>query len=161
MFPPARAYKQVTQAGEALWALRPYRPVVRVLIIEDDSASLDLVTRIVQHMGHSVTTADNGREGIRCALAQSPDVILLDQHLPDVPGWMVAAELRAQEAFARTPIVAVSAGTTDDRARALDAGCSDFIAKPYDLAELRAAIEFHCQRVEERTLKRTLTSRQP
>jgi DNA-binding response OmpR family regulator len=128
--------------------------VVRVLIIEDDPDSLDVVARIVQHMGHSVITADNGREGIRCVLAQSPDVILLDQHLPDVPGWVVAGELRAQEAFRLTPIIAVSAGTADDRARALDAGCSDFIAKPYDLAELRAAIDFHCQCVEERDLIR-------
>ena len=58
--------------------------------------------------------------------------------------------MRALEAYARIPIIAVSAGTDDDRARALDAGCSDFIAKPYDIAELRAAIDFHCQRVEER-----------
>lgn len=124
--------------------------MVRVLIIEDDPASLDLVTRIVQDMGHSVITADNGRDGIRRALAQPPELILLDQHLPDVAGWIVAGKLRAQEAFRLTPIIAVSAGTADDRARALDAGCSDFIAKPYDLAELRAAIDFRCQHVEER-----------
>lgn len=122
--------------------------MVPVLIIEDDPASLELVTRIVEDMGHTVITADNGREGIRRALAQSPDLILLDQHLPDVPGWIVARELRAHESFRRTPIIAVSAGTAEDRARALDAGCSDFVAKPYDFAELRAAIDFHCQRVE-------------
>ena len=128
--------------------------MVRVLIIEDDPASLDLVTRIVQDMGHSVITADNGREGVRRALAQSPDLILLDQHLPDVPGWIVVGELRAHEAFRRTPIIAVSAGTADDSARALEAGCSDFIAKPYDFAELRAAIDFHSERVEERAVRR-------
>ena len=124
--------------------------MVRVLIIEDDPASLDLVTRIVQDMGHSVITAANGGDGIRHALAEPPELILLDQHLPDVPGWIVAGQLRAQEGFRDTPIIAVSAGSPDDRARALDAGCSDFIAKPYDFAELRAAIDFHCQRVEER-----------
>jgi two-component system, cell cycle response regulator DivK len=125
-----------------------------MLIIEDDPASRDLVVRIAEHMGHAVITADNGREGIRSALAQSPDLILLDQHLPDVPGWLVAGELRAQDAFRLTPIIAVSAGTADDCSRALNAGCSDFVAKPYDLAELRAAIDFHCQRVEERDLIR-------
>ena len=121
-----------------------------MLIIEDDPASLDLVSRIAETMGHSVISAIDGTDGIRVALAQHPDIIVLDQHLPDVPGWVVARQLRAEKAFRRTPIIAVSAGGSDERARAIEAGCSDFVAKPYDLAALRAAIDLHSQRLRER-----------
>lgn len=116
---------------------------MRVLIIEDDPASRDLATRILAGIGHSVVTAANGLEGIRLAHEQRPDLVLLDLHLPDVPGWIVAAQLRADDAFRTTPIIAVSAGTSDDRANALGAGCSDFLAKPYAPAALRATVDLH------------------
>ena len=116
---------------------------MRVLVIEDDPASRELATRVVAHAGHSVVTAENGREGLRRALGQRPELILLDLHLPDVAGWTVARELREQEAFRATPIIALSAGSDEDRERALEAGCSGFISKPYEPAVLLAAVEQH------------------
>lgn len=114
---------------------------MRVLIIEDDPASRDLAKRIVEGLGHSVLTADAGREGLRLAHSERPDLIVLDLHLPDLPGWVVARQLREAALFHATPIIAVSAGTTEDRDRAMDAGCSAFVPKPFDLTRFRTEIE--------------------
>lgn len=116
---------------------------MRVLIVEDDPGSRDLAARIVERMGHSVVTAHDGVDGLRRARAERPDLIIMDLHLPGLPGWMVAQQLRSEDSFRTTPIIAVSAGTTDDRDRAIGAGCSDFVSKPYDLALFRAPIDLH------------------
>jgi CheY-like chemotaxis protein len=123
-------------------------PGMRVLLIEDDPSSRDLAKRIIETQGHSVVTAGDGREGLRLAQADRPELIVLDLNLPDLPGWIVASQLRADEGLRDTPIIAVSAGGADDRDRAMAAGCSDFVSKPYDLGAFRAAIDLQRARLE-------------
>jgi CheY-like chemotaxis protein len=114
---------------------------MRVLVIEDDRATLELAQRIIEHMGHSVLPARDGDEGLAVAQGEVPDVILVDLHLPGKAGWLVIGELRSDERFRTIPIIAVSAGSAEDRDRAMAAGATAFIAKPYDPAGLRAALD--------------------
>ncbi len=134
--------RNFTRSGDRMATLQSYvRPAMRVLVIEDDRATLELAKRVIEHMGHSVLPASDGEEGIAVAHSEGPDVILVDLHLPGKPGWLVIEELRSDERFRTTPIIAVSAGSAEDRKRAMAAGATAFIPKPYDPAALRAALD--------------------
>lgn len=115
--------------------------VGRVLVIEDDANNLDVAQRIIRAAGHEPIAATDGASGIATARAEKPDVILVDLLLPRVDGWTVTKTLR-EDAWAKdVPIIAVSAlAMQQDRARAIEAGCDDFVSKPYAPAELRAVL---------------------
>ncbi len=115
--------------------------VGRVLVIEDDVNNLDVAQRIIRAAGHEAIAATDGAAGIATARAEKPDVILVDLLLPRVDGWTVTKTLREDEWAKDVPIIAVSAlAMQQDRARAIEAGCDDFVSKPYAPAELRAVL---------------------
>ena len=115
--------------------------VGRVLVIEDDANNLDVAQRIIRAAGHEALAATDGAAGIATARAEKPDVILVDLLLPRVDGWTVTKTLREDEWAKSVPIIAVSAlAMQQDRARAIEAGCDDFVSKPYAPAELRAVL---------------------
>ena len=115
--------------------------MAKVLVIEDDANNLDVAQRIIRAAGHEALAATDGAAGIEAARSQRPDAILVDLLLPRVDGWTVTKTLR-EEAWAKEiPIIAVSAlAMQQDRARAIEAGCDDFVSKPYAPAELRAVL---------------------
>ena len=81
--------------------------------------------------GHTVLWARNGQEGIATALQEHPDLILLDIQLPIMDGYAVATCLREQHHLSEVPIVALTSyAMAGDRAKALAAGCSEYIEKP-------------------------------
>jgi two-component system, sensor histidine kinase and response regulator len=115
--------------------------VARVLVIEDEANNLDVAQRIIRAAGHEALVAMDGQSGLDMARAQHPDAILVDLLLPRVDGWTVTRTLREEPWAARIPIIAVSAlAMQQDRQRAIDAGCDDFVSKPYAPAELRAVL---------------------
>jgi DNA-binding response OmpR family regulator len=115
--------------------------VARVLVIEDEANNLDVAQRIIRAAGHEALVAMDGQTGLDVARAQRPDAILVDLLLPLVDGWTVTRMLREEPWAARIPIIAVSAlAMQQDRQRAIDAGCDDFVSKPYAPAELRAVL---------------------
>ncbi len=115
--------------------------VARVLVIEDEANNLDVAQRIIRAAGHEALVAMDGQSGLDVARAQRPDAILVDLLLPLVDGWTVTRTLRGEPWAARIPIIAVSAlAMQQDRQRAIDAGCDDFVSKPYAPAELRAVL---------------------
>src|SRR5688572_16652335 len=114
--------------------------VARVLVIEDEANNLDVAQRIIRAAGHEALIAMDGQSGLDIARAQRPDAILVDLLLPRVDGWTVTRLLREEAWAARIPIIAVSAlAMQQDRQRAIDAGCDDFVSKPYAPAELRGS----------------------
>ncbi|HEY6959431.1 MAG TPA: response regulator [Candidatus Limnocylindria bacterium] len=115
--------------------------MARVLVIEDEANNLDVAQRIIRAAGHEALAAMDGQAGIDTARAERPDAILVDLLLPRVDGWTVTKTLREEEWAKTIPIVAVSAlAMQQDRQRAIDAGCDDFLSKPYAPAELRAIL---------------------
>lgn len=105
----------------------------RVLVIEDNPTNLDLMTYVLQAVGHTVLTASTGEEGIRLAESERPDLVLCDIHLPDLDGMAVARQLRRVPALAQVPFVAVTAlAMVGDRERILAAGFDGYIAKPIE-----------------------------
>lgn len=110
----------------------------RILIVEDDDHNAAVMQDILQIMfgQRQVEVAHDGHEGIRMAYENSPDLILMDLALPKLDGWQVTRSLRSNPRFRKTPILAVTAhAMKGDRERALEAGCSDYLAKPIEVDE--------------------------
>jgi two-component system, cell cycle response regulator DivK len=117
---------------------------MNVLVIEDNEQNLYLVRFLLEARGHRIVEARSGPEGIAAARAAPPDLILLDIQLPQMDGYAVARVLRQIPAFDAIPIVAVTSyALSDDRAKALAAGCDGYIGKPINpetfVAEVEAA----------------------
>ncbi len=112
-----------------------------MLVIEDDVNNLDVAQRIIRAAGHEPLAASDGAAGLETARAEHPDAILVDLLLPRIDGWTVTKTLREEEWAKKIPIIAVSAlAMQQDRSRAIEAGCDDFVSKPYAPAELRAVL---------------------
>lgn len=102
-----------------------------ILVIEDDDASRQLVTYLLEAAGHRVLAAENGAVGVRVALAESPDIILCDLQMPVMNGYEVARSLRTSMIWRVVPLVAVTAfSMPGDREKALDVGFNEHLSKP-------------------------------
>jgi len=114
-----------------------------VLYIEDNLSNLTLIEHLLhEDAGFHLLTAMQGRIGLDLARQHSPDLILLDLHLPDIPGWEVLAELQGSEATRHIPTVIVSADATEGQCkRLLDAGACDYITKPIDVTQFYRVME--------------------
>lgn len=105
----------------------------RILVIEDNPANLELMRYVLQAFGHTVITAMDGEQGLAAARREGADLIVCDLQLPGIDGFEVAARLKADAAFARVPLVAVTAyAMVGDRERVLAAGFDGYIAKPIE-----------------------------
>jgi two-component system cell cycle response regulator DivK len=107
------------------------RPPV-VLIAEDHEDSRDALRTLLDAFGFRVVEAGNGREAVELALAERPDVILMDMMMPYVDGFQATREIRAVEELRDVPILAITA-MEGARQRVLDAGCDDLVPKPIDV----------------------------
>ncbi len=130
---------------ESQAALELERPPLRILVAEDNDFNGVLLERLLGKE-HEVRLVKNGREALALADADAFDVLLLDLHMPEMDGFDVIRELRARETAAgdgaHLPVVALTARSRhEDRERCLAAGMDDFLVKPIQLDDLRAAIE--------------------
>jgi CheY-like chemotaxis protein len=114
----------------------------QVLVVDDKAPSREMIRTVLEGCGHAVFEACDGADGLRRALELQPDLIVLDLHMPLLDGFGVVRELRRDQRFMATPIVALTASAMQgDRERALSAGFTSYIAKPIRLIELRSEIE--------------------
>jgi two-component system CheB/CheR fusion protein len=105
----------------------------RVLVIEDNLDSVHSMAVLVKMMGHEVQFAINGFAALDIARQFRPDVVLVDIGLPDFNGCDIARQLKWEPGFEKTRFIAISALPAEPhRQKALQAGCSEFFAKPID-----------------------------
>ena len=115
--------------------------MARILIVEDDPASMDLALRIVRLAHHEPITTMDGETAFAVAQATKPELILLDLHIPRLDGFAFARAVRKETWGKDLKIVAVSASATPpDRERAMASGCDGFLAKPYYPEQMREVI---------------------
>ena len=115
--------------------------MARVLVVEDDANNLDVASRIIRASGHEALVAADGVAGLELARVERPDAVLVDLLLPRMDVWSLTRSLRTEAWASSIPIIAVSAlALPSDRARAIEAGCDDFVSKPFAPAELRAIL---------------------
>jgi two-component system cell cycle response regulator DivK len=114
----------------------------RILFVEDDDMSRDVIATRLQRNGFDVVMVEDGRKALDIVTTQTFDLIILDMSMPVLAGWEVAARLKSSPATAAIPILALSAlAMSADRKKALDAGCGDFDSKPVNLPRLLGKIE--------------------
>jgi two-component system phosphate regulon response regulator PhoB len=108
-----------------------------ILVIEDEPALLKVLDYNFKQAGHDVLLAPRGAEGVRLAREHHPDVVLLDQMLPDVQGTEVCRSLQMDPVTRDVPIVFVTArGDEVDRIVAFELGAVDYVVKPFSVREL-------------------------
>jgi two-component system, cell cycle response regulator DivK len=114
---------------------------MNVLIVEDHPDMRDLLGLIVDRMGYVPVVAREGEEGVEKAIAEKPNVILLDMMMPKMDGREVARRLRANPETKEIPILAITAlHRSQDLNACLLAGCNGYIVKPFSVGDLQAKI---------------------
>lgn len=109
----------------------------RVLVVEDNDANADMLSRRLRRHGFEVLLAMDGLDAIATAAREQPDLVLMDIGLPRVDGLESTRRLKADPATAGIPVVALTAhAMVSDHQRCLDAGCDGFETKPIDLPRL-------------------------
>jgi uncharacterized protein (TIGR02266 family) len=126
----------------------PAAVIAKVLVVDDDEEYRELVAGLISESGHRTDTAKNGLDALRKAVADPPDLIVTDIHMPALDGWQFARLVRARPTLADVPIVFFSTHMSDEeRLRGYQLGVSDYIGKPFDNDEFTLRI----QRVLERS----------
>lgn len=114
----------------------------KILLVEDNEANRDMLSRRLERKGYSVVAAHDGEQGHFLACSEVPDLILMDISLPLMNGWEVTRLLKSNERTRHIPVIALTAhALVTDRNTALDAGCDDYETKPVDFARLDKKIE--------------------
>jgi signal transduction histidine kinase len=124
--PPAAAVPSPPAAGRV------------VLVIDDDPAACELMQRVCAREGFQVVTASSGEEGLRLAREKRPSLITLDVLMPGIDGWTVLKTLKEDAELAKVPVIMIS--ISDEKARGLALGASDYLVKPVDRDILTGAL---------------------
>lgn len=101
--------------------------------MEDHEDNRNIYRTILEHYGYQVVIAVDGQSGLRLAREARPDLILMDLSIPVVDGWEATRRLKQDSATRVIPVIALSAhALEEDRARAKEAGCDGYLAKPVE-----------------------------
>jgi CheY-like chemotaxis protein len=105
--------------------------MAKILLVEDDRANRDLLTRYLTLLGYRIVLAVDGAQAVRLAHAEQPDLILMDMRLPVMDGWEATRQIKAGAMTHAIPVIALTAyAMEDERRQCLEAGCDDYETKP-------------------------------
>lgn len=112
-----------------------------ILLADDREASRELLEAVLSAEGFAVVAVADGQEALDWAINSHADLVILDLHMPHRDGFAVLKELRARAEWALVPVLAITASAMAmDRKQALDAGFTEFMAKPINLMEFRRMV---------------------
>ena len=118
----------------------------RVLVIDDSSDNLELLSYILTFKGYEVVTSDRGQTALEIARSDPPDIILLDIGMPEMDGYEICQRLRSGYNTKDIPIIFVSAWNQgNNKTQAFKYGGNDYITKPYQMEEVIARVENQLQ----------------
>ncbi len=104
----------------------------RILIVEDEEDNRRIIRDVLAHAGFEIDEAATGEEAIASVYTRPPDLILMDIQLPGRDGYATTRHIRTLPELQQVPVIAVTSfALVGDESRAREAGCSDYIAKPY------------------------------
>ena len=119
---------------------------MRILIVDDDPPTVKWTSFLLRDEGYEVVTADNGRAALEMVERHSPDLVILDVMMPQIDGLEVCRRIRQTM---DVPIIMLSAkGETVDKVTGLQVGADDYLAKPFEPAELLARVQAVLRRSE-------------
>lgn len=133
--------------AETPWTAATVTPSVvehpmNILIVEDNEDNRRLLLKRLRGLGHLLREAASGQAALEAIRQDVPELILLDLQLPDMPGELLARQLRADLRLQRTVLIACTAfAMPQDKERALAAGCDGYLSKPLDLRRIAEQLE--------------------
>ena len=114
---------------------------MRILYVEDNDDNIFMLQRRLTRAGFTVMIAKDGEQGVAMAIAEQPDLILMDLGLPVLDGWEATRRIKAAAETKHIPVIALTANAmTGDQEKAISAGCDDFDTKPVELPRLLGKI---------------------
>jgi signal transduction histidine kinase len=117
-----------------------------ILVVDDTPANLQVLVGMLKERGHRVRPVLEGRLALRAAKAEVPDLVLLDINMPDMNGFEVCEQLKADPKLADTPVIFISGNNeTADKVRAFSVGGVDYVTKPFQMAEVEARVATHLE----------------
>ncbi len=117
----------------------------KILIVDDDPISVELVEHGLNRAGYEIITASDGQEALRAFFSNQPDLVILDISMPKLSGYEVCQRIRE---MSNTPIIMLTAlGREQDIVKGLDLGADDYLTKPFRVGELLARIRANLRRV--------------
>lgn len=124
---------------------------IRVVCVEDEPEMIDLIELILGRKGYEVIGAKGGEKGLEAVRSEKPDLVLLDLMMPDMDGWEVYQQLKADKATRDIPVIVVTAKAQSiDKVLGLHiAKVDDYISKPFSPQELMDSVEQVLSRVAE------------
>ena len=113
--------------------------MIKILVIDDDAAVRDLMSRYLSKLGFNAVLAANGEEGLRLAKEIRPRIITLDVVMPGLNGWRVLSQLKSEPELADIPVI--MATIVDNEVMGFDLGASNYMVKPIDRERLALVLE--------------------
>ena len=114
----------------------------KILLVEDNDLNRDMLSRRLARKGYDVLIAEDGAKAVAAAVAEKPDLVLIDMSLPVLDGWEATRRLKAAPGTRSIPVIALTAhAMSTDKQKAIEAGCDDYDTKPIDLPRLLEKIE--------------------
>ncbi len=141
---PREPLLAVSMRGESASSSASRAPAhgITILIVENEESNRTLIEKILGFAGYRCVVACNGQEAVEMFSRVQPDLILTDISMPVMDGYEATAAIRARPDGATVPIVAVTAhAMAGDRERAIEQGCTEYLAKPYRTRELLDVVE--------------------
>jgi len=122
----------------------------QILIVEDDLELAEMLNSYFRFQGYEVLTANWGADGVRLSEESQPDLVVLDIRLPDIDGYEVCRQIRANRKTATLPVIFLTEKRDRvDKLAGLELGVVDYITKPFDLQELRLRVRNALQRAKQ------------
>jgi len=113
----------------------------KILIVEDIPGLIHILELEVQRLGYETILANNGEEAVEMALAQLPNLIMMDIMMPEMDGLEAARLIRENPHTRAIPIIAVTAlSSRKDKEKCLESGCDDYLSKPFTASQLSSSI---------------------
>ncbi len=113
----------------------------KILIVEDIPGLIHILQLEVQRLGYETILASNGEEAVELALAQLPNLIMMDIMMPEMDGLEAARRIRENPQTRTIPIIAVTAlSSRKDKKKCFDSGCDDYLSKPFTASKLSSSI---------------------
>ena len=114
-----------------------------VLVVDDTEANVDILVDALGEI-YDVSVAMDGREAIETVAEEAPDLILLDIMMPELDGYEVCQRLKADERYAKIPIIFLTALTEiENKTKGFQMGAVDYITKPFEITEVHARVKTH------------------
>ena len=123
----------------------------RILLVDDDEVTRELVRGVLERSGHDVREAGDGRAGLRELYSMSPDLVILDVEMPELDGWATLERIRD---MSDVPVLMLTARETElERVRGLKGGADDYVIKPFGHQELAARVQALLRRAGDREVE--------